>query len=44
MMAGAQHRIVSSFMLRECATELLGLSKEKLWTSFGLVDPARATS
>lgn len=44
MMAGAQHRIVSSFMLRECASELLGLSEEKLWTSFGLVELARAMS
>jgi alkylation response protein AidB-like acyl-CoA dehydrogenase len=43
MMAGAQHRIVSAFMRRECANELLGLADAKVWTSFGLVDPARAT-
>ncbi|HEY5379806.1 MAG TPA: hypothetical protein VIJ78_09755, partial [Pseudolabrys sp.] len=38
MMAGSQHRIVSQFMLRECARELLGLADGKIWTSFGLTD------
>jgi hypothetical protein len=38
MMAGTQHRIVSSYMLRECARELLGLAKGKIWTTAGLVD------
>ncbi len=38
MMAGTQHRIVSSYMLRECARELLGLAKGKMWTTAGLVD------
>jgi indole-3-acetate monooxygenase len=43
MMAGAQHRIVSSYMLRECARELLGLAKDKMWTSAGLVDLPKST-
>jgi indole-3-acetate monooxygenase len=38
MMTGTQHRIVSSYMLRECARELLGFAKGKMWTSYGLVD------
>jgi alkylation response protein AidB-like acyl-CoA dehydrogenase len=35
MMAASQHKIVSSFMLRECAKELLGLAKGKIWTTGG---------
>jgi hypothetical protein len=40
MMAGTQHRIVSTHMLRECSRELLGLAEGKLWTSAGLVNDA----
>jgi alkylation response protein AidB-like acyl-CoA dehydrogenase len=39
MMAGAQHRITSPYMLRECTREVLGMAKGKIWTSYGLVDP-----
>jgi indole-3-acetate monooxygenase len=35
MMAASQHRIVSNYMLRECARELLGLAKGKIWTTGG---------
>jgi alkylation response protein AidB-like acyl-CoA dehydrogenase len=39
MMAATQHRIVSSFMLRECARDLLGLAPGKVWSGGRLVDP-----
>jgi alkylation response protein AidB-like acyl-CoA dehydrogenase len=39
MMTATQHRIVSPYMLRECARELLGLAEGKLWVSRGLIDP-----
>jgi indole-3-acetate monooxygenase len=42
MMAASQHRIVSDFMLRECAREILGWAKGKMWTSYGLIDPPQA--
>ena len=41
MMTATQHRIVSSFMLRECAREILGQAQGKIWTSRGLVDQPR---
>jgi alkylation response protein AidB-like acyl-CoA dehydrogenase len=39
MWAGGQHRIVSTYMLRECARELLGRTDGKVWGGGGLVDP-----
>lgn len=39
MLTATQHRIVSPYMLRECARELLGLAEGKVWISRGLVDP-----
>jgi len=47
MMAASQHRIASRFVLRECARELLGQAKGKVWTSaFGgsLGDPPRGVT
>jgi alkylation response protein AidB-like acyl-CoA dehydrogenase len=40
MLTATQHRIVSPYMLRECARELLGLAEGKVWVTRGLVDPA----
>lgn len=42
MLAAGQHRIVSSMMMRECASDLLGQANDKRWTSAGLVDAPRA--
>jgi alkylation response protein AidB-like acyl-CoA dehydrogenase len=33
MMAASQHKIVSDFMLRECARDLLGQAKGQVWTT-----------
>ncbi len=38
MLAGSAHRIVSDFMLRQCAKELLGMAANQVWTPWGLVD------
>jgi alkylation response protein AidB-like acyl-CoA dehydrogenase len=38
MLAGSSHRIVSDFMLRQCARELLGMAEGQIWTPFGLVE------
>ena len=43
MMAAGQHRIVSSFMLRESARDLLGMAEGKVWSGGRLVDPAGRT-
>jgi len=43
MWAGGQHRIVSKYMLRECARELLGLADGKVWGGGGLVNAPNAT-
>ena len=42
MLAATQHRIVSSFMLRESARDLLGMAPGKVWNGGRLVDPPRA--
>jgi indole-3-acetate monooxygenase len=39
MFAATQHRIVSANTLRLCGRELLGLAKDKVWATGGLVDP-----